>query len=58
MLTKDPKKRMTLSELLKHPWITMNCKDVREMRETATCEKAFRMNALPKPISIDSVKGK
>ena len=50
MLTKDPKKRMTLKELLKHPWLTMNCKEVRTLRENATCETTFRMNALPKPL--------
>lgn len=54
MLIKDPKKRITLNELLKHSWLTMNCKDVRTMRETATSENAFRRNALAKPIE-DSI---
>jgi len=51
MLNKDPKKRITLNELLKHPWLTMNCKDIRIMRENATTENTFRMNTLSRPIT-------
>ena len=56
MLTKSPNKRITLSELLKHPWLTMNCKDIRAMRENATTENEFRMNALAKPITEETIK--
>ena len=49
MLEKDPKKRMTLTELLMHPWLTSNCEYVRALREKATTETAFRMNVLQKP---------
>lgn len=51
MLVKDPKKRIELSELLKHPWLTMNCEKVRQLRETATTESAFRMNSLTEPLT-------
>lgn len=51
MLTKDPKKRIELNDLLKHPWLTMNCEEVRQMRETATLESVFRMNSLTEPLA-------
>lgn len=51
MLVKDPKKRIELKELLKHPWLTMNCEKVRHMREAATLESVFRMNAFTEPLT-------
>ena len=51
MLAKDPAKRISLNELLKHPWLTMNCENVRHMRELATSESIFRMNSLIEPLN-------
>jgi len=51
MLTKDPKKRIELNDLLKHPWLTRNCEKVRQMREAATLESVFRMNSLTEPLT-------
>lgn len=50
MLRKEPNKRITLKELLQHPWLTMNCKDMRVMRENATTENEFRLNTLAQPL--------
>jgi serine/threonine protein kinase len=56
MLKKNPKKRITLNELLKHPWLTMNCTNIRTMRENPTTENIFRMNALSKPMAEEIIK--
>ena len=53
MLIKKPSKRMTLNELLKHPWLTSNCESVRTMRENATSGNIFRLNSLTIPLSED-----
>ena len=52
MLCKDKKKRITLKELLKHPWITSGCEDVREMRENASSENMFKNFVLQMPHSV------
>ncbi len=52
MMTKDMKKRISLKELLRHPWLTSNCENLREMRENATVESNFRMNALQSPMDL------
>jgi len=51
MLTKDPEKRIKLTDLLKHPWLTVDCEDLREKREKATRRNSFRVNVLSKSIS-------
>ncbi len=52
MLCKDHKKRLTLKELLKHPWITINCKEVRELRENTSAEDMFKNFVLQTPHSV------
>ena len=46
MLRKEPKKRITLKELLQHSWLKMNCNDMTVLRENATTENEFILHTL------------
>ncbi len=52
MLCKDPKKRITIKELLRHPWLTKNCKEVREMREHSKADNMFKNYVLQVPHTV------
>jgi hypothetical protein len=59
MLAKDPKKRLTLKELLQHPWLIVDCPEVAKLRKQATWGNEFRMFSLVTPGSMriyDEVK--
>ena len=51
MLCKDQDKRISIQELLKHPWLTVDCKDVLELRKHATPEDMFKNYVLQIPSS-------
>ncbi len=55
MLKKDMKKRITVKELLIHPWLTSNCESLRELRQNATSESDFRMNSLQTPMDLSAL---
>lgn len=55
MLTKDPKQRIRLEELLKHQWLTVDCESLRARREKATRQSSFRVNTLSRSISEENV---
>ena len=59
MLSKDPKKRLTLKELLQHPWLVTEHSDLANLRKQATWANEFRMFSLVTPGSMriyDEVK--
>ncbi len=59
MLIKDPEKRITLKEVLMHPWLTKDCPEVLKMRKEAKKENEFRMFTLSNPCTAkiyDEVK--
>ncbi len=51
MMTKDPEKRISLEEVLIHPWLTKRCPEVRRLRIGATGSGAFRAFACTNPLS-------
>ena len=59
MLTKDPKSRIKLKDLLQHPWIVKKCPEVQKMRKDCTKGNEFRMFSLTNPGTVkiyDEVK--
>ena len=52
MLAKDPKKRITLKDLLQHPWLVGDCPEVAKLRKQATWTNEFRMFSLVTPGSM------
>jgi len=59
MLIKDPNKRITLKELLVHPWVNKHFPNVVKMRQSSHAENEFRVYSLVNPTSVkifDEVK--
>eukprot|EP00831_Metopus_contortus_P001417 TRINITY_DN10507_c0_g2_i8.p1 TRINITY_DN10507_c0_g2~~TRINITY_DN10507_c0_g2_i8.p1 ORF type:complete len:128 (-),score=44.04 TRINITY_DN10507_c0_g2_i8:69-452(-) len=56
LLIKDPEKRMTLREVLQHPWITRDIKEVREARRNSLPGNAFELFSLVKPDTTNLLK--
>lgn len=56
LLLKEPSKRMTLKEILQHPWITRDIKDVREARRNSLPGDAFSVFSLVQPDKTDLLK--
>ncbi len=46
---KEPSKRLTLKEVLQHPWITRDIKDVRDARRNSLPANAFALYSLAQP---------
>jgi hypothetical protein len=53
---KNKDKRMTLKDVLQHPWVTKYSKDVREMRRNSLPGTAFKMFSHAQPNSPMIVK--
>lgn len=49
MLEKEPEKRITLTEVLCHPWLTGKCPETRRIRVEANNVSAFRAFACVDP---------
>ncbi|MDR3548988.1 MAG: hypothetical protein P4M11_12125 [Candidatus Pacebacteria bacterium] len=52
MLMKDPEQRVTLKELLTHPWIAGGGGRLESLRRNATSEAAFKVFSQQKPNSL------
>ena len=48
-IRKDPNKRITLKEVLQHPWLTRDIKGIREARKGSIPSTAFGLYSLVKP---------
>ncbi len=46
---KDPAKRLSLKEVLEHPWITKDVKGIREARRNSMPGNAFTLFSLAQP---------
>ncbi|MDR3736441.1 MAG: hypothetical protein P4L10_13010 [Acidobacteriaceae bacterium] len=55
---KDPSKRLTLKDVLQHPWITKDIKDVREARRNSLPGNAFALFSLPQPDLLKEIQKK
>jgi len=55
-LVKDPSKRLTLKEVLQHPWITKDIKDIREARRMSLPGNQFELFSLVQPDTKDLLK--
>ncbi len=53
MLVKDPAKRLTLKEVLEHPWITRDVKDVQKARRNSLPGNAFALFSQVHPDTAD-----
>lgn len=58
LLVKEPQKRLTLNEVLLHPWITKDLSAVREARRNSLPENAFAVYSLPQPSKADLLNEK
>ncbi len=52
MLTKDPDRRITLKEVLTHPWITGSSEKLEAMRKNASNEASFKVFSQQEPNSL------
>ena len=52
MLTKDNTKRITIKELLQHPWIVHDSPDLGKQRCEANKQKEFQLFSLVNPFSM------
>ena len=55
VLTKEPSKRITLKEVLQHPWLTRDIKGIRDARRGSIPATAFELYSLVKP-DVEAVK--
>ncbi len=53
---KDPTKRLTLKEVLQHPWLTREVKGIREARRNSLPGNAFTLFSLVQPDKTDLLK--
>ena len=51
-----PEKRITLKEVLQHPWLTGELKDIREARRNSLPGDAFSLYSLVKPETDNLLK--
>ena len=56
LLIKDPAKRLSLKEILQHPWVTREVKDVRDARRNSMPGNAFTLYSQVRPDTADLVK--
>jgi len=49
VLAKDPAKRIILKEVLQHPWITRDLKEIRDARRNSLPGNAFGLFSLVQP---------
>jgi serine/threonine protein kinase len=56
LLVKDPAKRLPLKDILQHPWLTKDIKDVRELRRNSLPGDAFAAFSLAHPDTTDLLK--
>ena len=56
ILVKEPSKRITLKEVLQHPWITRDIKDVRDARRNSLPGNAFAVYSLVQPDTTNLLK--
>lgn len=56
LLTKDPAKRISLKEVLQHPWITQDVKGIREARRNSLPGNAFTLFSMVKPDTTNLLK--
>jgi hypothetical protein len=52
---KDPNKRITLKDVLQHPWITKDIKGIRDARRGSIPSTAFELFSLVKP-DVEALK--
>ena len=56
LLIKDPAKRLGLKEVLQHPWVTRDIKDIREARRNSLPGNAFTLFSLVQPDTTNLLK--
>ena len=57
-MVKEPSKRLTLKEVLQHPWITRDIKDIRDARRNSLPGTAFALFSLPQPDLLKEIQKK